>query len=77
MKWTISKGWLSPKSTLNQICFGVEIVSTDDANATFQVTAFSIGADLTPRIDPAAPANGATSAAPANNRDGKTVKENK
>jgi len=49
MKWTISKGWLSPKSTLNQICFGVEIVSTDDANATFQISAFSISANSKPR----------------------------
>ncbi len=40
--WTIAKGWLSAQSTLNQICFGVEIVSTDDAEATFAVTAFSI-----------------------------------
>jgi len=77
IKWTISKGWLSPKSTLNQICFGVEIVSTDDANATFQITAFSIDANLRPSIDLAAPANGATNAAPANNRGGKIVKENK
>jgi hypothetical protein len=41
MKWTMAKGWLSSKSTLNQICFGVEIVSTGDTDATFQVTAFS------------------------------------
>lgn len=60
MKWTISKGWLSPKSTLNQICFGVEIVSTDDANATFQITAFSIDANLRPKFDPVAPANAPT-----------------
>jgi hypothetical protein len=44
MKWTMAKGWLSRKSTLNQICFGVEIVSTDDAEATFRVTSFSIDA---------------------------------
>lgn len=46
MNWTIAKGWLSTKSTLNQICFGVEIVSTDDADATFQVSTFSIDANL-------------------------------
>ena len=46
MNWTIAKGWLSAKSTLNQICFGVEIVSTDNTDATFQVTAFSIDANL-------------------------------
>lgn len=46
IKWAIAKGWLPSKSTLNQICFGVEIVSTDDADATFQVTRFSIDAKL-------------------------------
>ena len=46
MNWTIGKGWLPAKSTLNQICFGVEIVSTDDADATFGVTTFSIDANL-------------------------------
>ncbi len=40
--WTIAQGWLPAQSTLNQICFGVEIVSTNDTNATFAVTAFSI-----------------------------------
>lgn len=44
MNWTVDKGWLSAKSTLNQICFGVEIVSTDDTEATFKVSAFSIDA---------------------------------
>jgi len=42
MKWTIAKGWLPAESTLNQVCFGVEMVSTDDKDATFRVTAFSI-----------------------------------
>jgi len=46
MNWTIAKGWLSAKSTLNQICFGVEIVSTDDADAKFQISTFSIDAKL-------------------------------
>jgi len=40
--WTIAQGWLPAQSTLNQICFGVEIVSTDDTDATFAVTAFAI-----------------------------------
>ena len=40
--WTISKGWLPANSTLGQICFGVEIVSTSGADATFQFTDFSI-----------------------------------
>jgi hypothetical protein len=51
MQWVTAKGWLSPTSTLNQICFGVEVVSTDDANATFQVAAFSIDEKLRPRPD--------------------------
>lgn len=47
IQWSIAKGWLSTNSTLHQICFGVEMVSTDDTPATFQVTAFSI--DATPK----------------------------
>jgi hypothetical protein len=46
IKWTIAKEWLPGKSTLGQICFGVETVSTDDAEAKFEVTAFSIDAKL-------------------------------
>ena len=41
-KWTMSKGWLPANSTLGQIDFGVEIVSTNGANATFKCTDFSI-----------------------------------
>jgi hypothetical protein len=44
MKWTMAKNWLSSTSTVDQICFGVEVVSTDDVDSTFQVTAFSIEA---------------------------------
>jgi hypothetical protein len=40
--WTMSQGWLPADSTLGQICYGVEIVSTDGADATFQFTDFSI-----------------------------------
>lgn len=46
MKWTIAKGWLARTSRVDQICFGVEMVSTDDAEAKFEVTAFSIDAKL-------------------------------
>lgn len=42
MNWTIAQGWLPKKSTLSQICFGIEMVSTDDTDATFRVTDFSI-----------------------------------
>ncbi len=42
IQWAVSQGWLSNKSTVDQICFGVEIVSTDNADAVFGVSAFSI-----------------------------------
>jgi|GEM_PF-1347436 hypothetical protein len=41
-KWTMSKGWLPANSTLGQIDFGVEIVSTNGTNAAFKFTDFSI-----------------------------------
>jgi len=46
MKWTMDKGWLASTSRVNQICFGVEMVSTDDTDATFEVSAFSIDEKL-------------------------------
>lgn len=46
MKWTMAKGWLARKSTLNQICYGVEMVSTDNTEAIFRVTSFSIDAKV-------------------------------
>jgi hypothetical protein len=46
MKWAIAKDWLPGKSTLNQICFGIELVSTDDTDATFKASAFSIETKL-------------------------------
>lgn len=46
IKWAMARGWLAEASTLNQICFGVEMVSTDDLDATFRVTAFSIDVKL-------------------------------
>jgi len=45
-KWMIGKGWIPAASTLGQICFGVEIVSTNGADAKFTFTDFSI--DTTP-----------------------------
>jgi len=59
MKWAVAQGWLRPESTVNQICFGVEMVSTEDQDATFKVTAFSIDEKLKPGADGAAPASGA------------------
>jgi hypothetical protein len=51
MKWTIARGWLPADSTLHQVCFGVEFVSTDDAEATFRVTDFAIEAKSKARRD--------------------------
>jgi hypothetical protein len=42
LKWAMTQGWLPSNSTLGQICFGIEIVSTNGSNATFYVTDFSI-----------------------------------
>jgi hypothetical protein len=61
----VAKGWLPDKSTLDQICYGVEIVSTDDTEATFQVTAFSIDAKSKPAPDPRGPSTNATNPTPA------------
>ena len=41
-KWLMAKGWLDPNSTLGQIDYGVEIVSTNGKPATFIFTDFSI-----------------------------------
>jgi hypothetical protein len=38
----ISKGWIPSTSTLGQICYGVELVSTNSAPATFNFTNFSV-----------------------------------
>jgi len=42
LRWTIAQGWLAASSTLGQICYGVEIVSTNGKNETFSFTDFSI-----------------------------------
>ncbi len=69
MKWAIGKGWFPGKSTLNQICFGVEFVSTDDTEATFAVSAFSIDAKIGPQPEAAPPVTGATHSTPATSAD--------
>jgi hypothetical protein len=38
----ISKGWIPSTSTLGAIDYGVELVSTNSMNATFQVNDFSL-----------------------------------
>ena len=41
-RWVMAQGWMPANSTLGAIDFGVEIVSTNSTNATFQFTDFSI-----------------------------------
>lgn len=41
-RWTTSQGWLRANSTLGQLGFGVEIVSTEGKDARFDFTSFSI-----------------------------------
>jgi Glycosyl hydrolase family 12 len=40
--WITAKGWIPATSTLGQICYGVELVSTNSAPATFNFTDFSV-----------------------------------
>lgn len=41
----IGKGWIPATSTLGAVDYGIEIVSTNGTNATFQVNAFSLTAN--------------------------------
>jgi len=41
-QWMMSKGYLAANATMSQIDFGIEICSTNGADATWQVTDFSI-----------------------------------
>lgn len=43
-KWIMSKGWLSGSATLGQVDYGVELVSTNGAPATFTISNFSVNA---------------------------------
>ena len=43
-QWIISKGWIPSNSTLSQVCYGVELVSTDSAPETFTFSNFSVSA---------------------------------
>jgi len=38
----IAKGWIPPTSTVGAVDYGIEIVSTNSADATFQVNSFSL-----------------------------------
>ncbi len=40
--WIIAQGWIPASSTLGQICYGVELVSTNSSPATFNFTDFSV-----------------------------------
>ncbi len=45
ISWGISKGWVPANPTVNQIGFGVEVVSTNGTPATFKFTDFSVTAN--------------------------------
>jgi len=75
MKWTMAKGWLSNNSILDQICFGIEVVSTDDVDATFRVSAFSIDARTKPVPDQVEPVSGATNPVPLGSPDRNRLKK--
>ena len=40
--WIIGKGWLTSSATLNQVDYGVELVSTNGAPETFTLSNFSV-----------------------------------
>lgn len=42
LRWMTAQGWITTSATLDQVCFGVEIVSTGGRDATFTFTDFSI-----------------------------------
>ena len=73
MKWTTAQGWLPEKSTLNQICFGIEMVSTDDTDATFRVTAFSIDSRVGAGAKPPRPEPGQALPRPSGADNGATA----
>jgi len=68
IKWVMAQGWLADQATLNQICYGFEVVSTDDAEAAFQITAFAIDAQSMPARAPGASAGHAATPTPASRR---------
>jgi hypothetical protein len=45
-QYVIGQSWIPKTAPLNQICFGVEICETNDAEATFAFTDFSISTAL-------------------------------
>jgi hypothetical protein len=43
-KWIMAKGWIPGNSTLGQVCYGAELVSTNGVPATFSFSDFSVTA---------------------------------
>ncbi len=43
-KWIMSKGWIGSNATLGQVDYGVELVSTNGAPATFSFSNFTVNA---------------------------------
>ena len=43
-QWVIGKGWIPADSTLSQVCYGAELVSTNGVPATFSFSNFSVSA---------------------------------
>jgi hypothetical protein len=41
-QWVIGKGWMPADSTLSQVCYGAELVSTNGVPATFTFSNFSV-----------------------------------
>ena len=43
-QWVIGKGWIPSDSTLSQVCYGAELVSTNGVPATFSFSNYSVSA---------------------------------
>jgi hypothetical protein len=43
-QYIVGKGWIPSSSTLSQVCYGVELVSTNSVPATFTFSNFSVNA---------------------------------
>jgi Glycosyl hydrolase family 12 len=43
-QWIIGKGWIPGDSTLSQVCYGAELVSTNGVPATFAFSDYSVNA---------------------------------
>jgi hypothetical protein len=44
VQWIIGKGWIPADSTLSQVCYGAELVSTNGVPATFTFSDYSVNA---------------------------------